>query len=107
MPDFKSISYKLQLCRFPAHIHSKFASTIQKTMRTKIAGYAKTDHFQYRQRDRGLSDYQLTKILNRIDFKDANYVLVIGNAILRKLKIPPPFNKNLISKIYYMYYTTS
>ena len=66
-------------------------------MRHKIAGYAKTNHFQYRQWQRGLSDYELSKILNLINCEDQSYMLVIGKKRLAKCKIT--FSRELFIKI--------
>ena len=66
-------------------------------MRPKIAGFIKTDHFAYRQWHRGLTDYELSKILNLINWEEENYMLVIGKNILKKLKIN--FSRELFIKI--------
>jgi hypothetical protein len=66
-------------------------------MRPKIAGFVKTDHFQYRQWQRGLSDYELSKILNLINCEDQSYMLVIGKNRLAKFKIS--FSRELFIKI--------
>lgn len=59
-------------------------------MRPKIAGFIKTNHFQYRQWQRGLSDYELSKILNLINCEEQSFMLVIGKSRLTKFKINSP-----------------
>jgi hypothetical protein len=51
-------------------------------MRPKIAGFVKTDHFQYRQWQRGLSDYELSKILNLINCEDQSYIKIKNKVLI-------------------------
>ena len=51
---------------------------------TSIAGYFKTEHFLYRQWDRGVSDNELNFVLNRIQVKKRQQLLVVSRKIIRK-----------------------
>ncbi|WP_452228460.1 hypothetical protein [Lacinutrix sp. MEBiC02404] len=66
-------------------------------MRNSIAGFNKTEHFNYRQWDRQISDNLLIQILRKIEFKNSNTLLVVSRNVVRKIN--KNANKELFIKI--------
>ncbi len=54
-------------------------------MENRIAGFDKSDHFIYRQWDRGIDDKLLSKILNRIETGTEEFILVVSRNLIKKL----------------------
>jgi len=53
-------------------------------MKTKIAGYFKTSHFLLKQWDRDVIDSILTKVLNEINLKRGNHILIFCRKLIFK-----------------------
>lgn len=49
-----------------------------------IAGYFKTEHFLFRQWDRGVSNIELNFVLNRVEAKKGPQLLVVSRKIIKK-----------------------
>jgi hypothetical protein len=58
--------------------------TVNKIDMESIAGYFKTEHFLYRQWDRGVSNIELNFILNRVEAKKGPQLLVVSRKIIKK-----------------------
>jgi hypothetical protein len=58
--------------------------TVNKIDMESIAGYFKTEHFLYRQWDRGVSNIELNFVLNRIQAKDGQQLLIVSRKIIKK-----------------------
>jgi hypothetical protein len=56
-------------------------------MNTKILNYRKTEHFLYRQWDRGITDEKLIEILQNYPYKKSNTLIVVSRKVLKKLGI--------------------
>lgn len=54
-------------------------------MNSKILNYRKTDHFLYRQWDRGITDEQLVKILKHCPQKKCNTLIIVSRKALKQL----------------------
>ena len=54
-------------------------------MNNKIAGYIKTEHFMLRQWERKIEDQVLKKVLNRVNGKKGEYLLVVSREIMRSV----------------------
>jgi hypothetical protein len=56
----------------------------RNVMESKIAGYFKTEHFLYRQWDRGVSDLELNFILNRLHEIKGQQLLIVSRKLIKK-----------------------
>jgi hypothetical protein len=63
-------------------------------MRNSIEGFFKSEHFNYRQWDRQISDHLLTKILKNIETKNGNTLLIVSRKVLKKI------NKNIKEELF-------
>jgi len=59
---------------------------------TSIAGYFKTDHFLYRQWDRGVRNIELNFVLNRIQAKEGQQFLIVSRKIIKNVAIKNAWN---------------
>jgi len=81
-------------------------------MNKQILEFRKTDHFLYRQWDRGVSDSLIVSALGSINVEDSDKtILVIGNSTLKKNgeKVKPKSNLIIIlknNKLITLYYVT-
>ncbi len=58
--------------------------TVNSIYMETIAGYFKTEHFLYRQWDRGVSNTELNFVLNRVEAKKGQQLLIVSRKIIRK-----------------------
>lgn len=58
--------------------------TVNKIDMESIAGYFKTEHFLFRQWDRGVSNIELNFVLNRVEAKKGPQLLVVSRKIIKK-----------------------
>lgn len=57
---------------------------VNKIDMESIAGYFKTEHFLFRQWDRGVSNIELNFVLNRVEAKKGPQLLVVSRKIIKK-----------------------
>lgn len=58
--------------------------TVNRIYMESIAGYFKTEHFIYRQWDRGVSNLELNFVLNRIQAQKGQKLLIVSRKIIKK-----------------------
>jgi hypothetical protein len=56
-------------------------------MNRRISNYRKTEHFLYRQWDRGITDEQLIEILKFCPQKKSNTLIVVSRKVLKQLGV--------------------
>lgn len=55
-------------------------------METKVAGFYKTEHFLYRQWQRGVSDLELNLVLNKITKENSTCLIIVSRRFLKQCK---------------------
>lgn len=72
------------IARVDAGMPVQVTMIANRTDMESIAGFFKTEHFLYRQWDRGVSNGELNYVLNRVEAKEGPQLIIVSRKIIRK-----------------------